>query len=116
MLNLCNTEAAIREGLFFDLTYANIGGWRYNEHRQFSFVRKSDNELILVVVNFDSEPADIAINLPIHLFEYFRLPEMERVKAHELLSGKSEVINFTPRFATDLVVPDYGAKLLKIKM
>ena len=116
VLNLCNTEAAIREGLFFDLTYANIGGWRYNEHRQFSFVRKSDNELILVVVNFDSEPADIAINLPIHLFEYFRLPEMERVKAHELLSGKSEVINFTPRFATDLVVPGYGAKLLKIKM
>ena len=116
ILNLCNSEAALREGQFFDLTYANIGGWRYNEHRQFSFVRKANKELIFIVVNFDADPADIAVNLPIHLFDYFHLPEMDGVKAQELLTGKTEIINFSPRHATDLIVQGYSAKLLKIIM
>ena len=116
ILNLCNSEAALRDGQFFDLTYANVGGWRYNEHRQFSFVRKKDKEVILAVVNFDADPVDIAVNLPVHLFECFNLPEMDGIKANELLSGKNEVINFSPRHATDLIVPGYSAKLLKIRM
>ena len=116
ILNLCNSEAAIREGLFFDLTYANIGGWRYNEHRQFSFARKAGREMLLIVVNFDPDPVDIAVNLPTHLFEYFQLPEMERVKAKDLFSGRSEVINLSPHHATDLIVPGYGAKILKVKL
>ena len=116
ILNLCNSEVALREGQFFDLTYANIGGWRYNEHRQFSFVRKADKELVFIVVNFDADPADIAVNLPSHLFDYFHLPEMDGIKAVELLTGKTEIINFSPRHASDLLVPGYSAKLLKIKM
>ena len=116
ILNLCNTETALSEGQFFDLTYANVNGWRYNEHRHFSFVRKADRELIFVVVNFDDAPADIAVNLPVHLFEYFQLPEMDNIKVKELLTGKSEIINFSPRHATDLLVPPHSAKLLKIKM
>lgn len=116
VLNLCNSEVALREGQFFDLTYANVGGWRYNERRQFSFVRKADKELILVVVNFDAEPVDIAVNLPTHLFDCFNIPEIDGIKAVELLTNKVEVINFSPRHATDLVVPGYSAKLLKMKM
>lgn len=116
VLNLCNSEVALREGQFFDLTYANVGGWRYNERRQFSFVRKADKELILVVVNFDAEPVDIAVNLPTHLFDCFNIPEIDGIKAVELLTNKFEVINFSPRHATDLVVPGYSAKLLKMKM
>ncbi|MBO7417440.1 MAG: alpha-amylase [Bacteroidaceae bacterium] len=116
VLNLCNSEAAFREGQFFDLTYANIGGWRFNEHRQFAFVRKFDKELILVIVNFDADPVDIAINLPTHLFEYFHIPEMEHVKAQDLLTGKHEFINVSPCHAMDAVIPGYSAKLLKIIM
>ena len=116
VLTLCNSEAAIRDGQFFDLTYANVGGWRYNEHRQYAFVRKADKEVIFIIVNFDENPADIAVNLPTHLFEYFQMPEMEHVKAHELLNGKTEIINVSPCHAMDVVIPGYGAKLLKIKM
>ena len=116
VLNLCNSEAAIREGQFFDLTYANIGGWRYNEHRQFAFVRKADREVIFIIVNFDEDPVDIAVNLPVHLFDYFKMPEMEHVKAQELLSDKSEFINVSPSHAMDIVIPGYSAKLLKINM
>ncbi|MCR4765413.1 MAG: alpha-amylase family protein [Bacteroidaceae bacterium] len=116
ILNLCNSEAALRDGKFFDLTYANVDGWRYDARRQYSFVRKDNKDLIFIVVNFDDKPVDIAVNLPIHLFEYFQLPEMDAIKAHELLTNKYEVINFSPRHATDLLIPAYSAKLLKIKM
>ena len=54
LLNICNSEKAIREGVFFDLTYANLAGWVFNEHKQYAFLRKQDDELILIMVNFDS--------------------------------------------------------------
>lgn len=41
VLTLCRQEEAIAHGLFFDLMYANIGGWRFNEHRQYAFLRNT---------------------------------------------------------------------------
>lgn len=40
VLTLCNEEQAIKKGVFFDLMYANINGWRFNEHKQYTFMRK----------------------------------------------------------------------------
>ena len=61
ILTLCNTEASIRRGSFFDLMYANRGGWRFNEHRQYVFLRKWGKEVLLGVVNFDPQRVDIAV-------------------------------------------------------
>ena len=33
--------------------YANINGWRFNEHKQYTFLRKYGRDLLLFVVNFD---------------------------------------------------------------
>ncbi len=35
LLTLCNEEKAISQGAFFDLMYANVNGWRFNEHKQY---------------------------------------------------------------------------------
>lgn len=37
ILTLCNEEQAIVQGAFFDLMYANQNGWRFNEHKQYTF-------------------------------------------------------------------------------
>ena len=63
VLTLCREEKAISQGQFFDLMYANIGGWRFNEHRQFTFLRKYGNEVLLFVINFDPVPAEVAVNI-----------------------------------------------------
>lgn len=39
ILTLCNEEKAISQGDFFDLMYANVNGWRFNEHKQYTFLR-----------------------------------------------------------------------------
>ena len=115
ILNLCNSEAAIARGCFFDLMYANLNGWQMNEHKQYAFLRKYDREVILVVANFSDLDSRISVNIPQHAFDYLQMPAFTRCTAQELLTGREEVISFTPNTPTAIDVPAYGGKLLKIK-
>lgn len=116
VLSLCKDEKAISQGDFFDLTYANVNGWRFNEHRQYTFLRKFKRDLLLFVVNFDRMPADLAVNLPSHAFDFLQIPQTNRCKAMDLLSGKEENLSLLPYKATDVSVGGYGGKILKIKL
>ena len=116
ILTLCRWEKAIARGLFFDLMYANVGGWRFNEHRQYTFLRKYENEVLLFVVNFDSAAADVAINIPPHAFSFLQMPQIERYQAVELITGKEETVSLLPYKATDVCVGPYSAKILKFKL
>ena len=116
ILTLCNEEPAIAQGSFYDLTYANVNGWRFNEHRQYAFLRKQERELLLCVVNFDHSPVDVAINIPSHAFDFLQIPQMDVYKATDLISGESEEICLLPNKATETVVNGYSGKLLKITL
>ncbi|MDR0895900.1 MAG: alpha-amylase, partial [Prevotellaceae bacterium] len=115
ILNLCLTEKAISEGLFFDLMYANMGGWRFNERRQYAFLRKAGNELLLIVANFDTVDVDIALNLPAHAFDYLKMAPQKSCQATDLLTGKQETISLLPNQATETTVSAQNGKVLKIR-
>lgn len=114
ILTLCNTEAAIRQGSFFDLMYANIGGWRFNEHRQYVFLRKWGKEVVLCVVNFDPQAVDVAINLPAHAFDCLQMPPIEECRTTDLLTGETSNISFVPYRPSEVSLEGYSGKLLKI--
>lgn len=114
LLNLCNQEKAIYDGAFFDLMYANVNGWKFNEHKQYTFLRKADNELLLIVVNFENYPVDIAINLPSLAFDVLQIPQSESCKATELLAGNVEDVWLLPYKAFQTSVGGYSGKILKI--
>lgn len=114
ILNLCHEEKAIAQGEFFDLMYANLGGWRFNEHRQYAFLRKYENELLLVTVNFDNMPVNVSINIPLHAFEYLHLPYIAHAQATDLLSGKTENICLQPDKSAEVSMEGYSGKILKI--
>ncbi len=116
LLNLCNSEAAIREGEMYDLMHANLRSEHFNPGKQFAFVRYHKGEVILVVVNFDEQDADIEINIPQHLFEYFGLQEQDMVRAEGLLSNSPFNISFCSTKPTQLLVPAYNGRLLKFKV
>lgn len=116
LLNLCNSEKAIREGQFFDLTYANLAGWVFNEHKQFAFLRKCDNELLLIVVNFDAMPARTAVNIPQHAFDFLGIPPCEAYQATELLSGNTEILPLLPDKTTPLLLDGMSGKILKFTL
>ena len=114
VLTLCREEKAIARGEFFDLMYANLGGWRFNEHRQYAFLRKHEKELLLIVVNFDNTPASVGVNIPLHAFEYLHIPHIARTKTMDLLSGKEESISLLPDKPAEVSIEGYSGKILKI--
>lgn len=116
ILTLCNEEKAIYEGVFFDLMYANVNGWRFNEHKQYAFLRKADNELLFIIVNFDHISVDIAINIPSHAFDFLQIPQMDVYSAVDLLTSKTENISLLPYKATKIVIEGYSGKILKMRL
>ena len=116
LLNICRTEAAIKEGDFFDLMYVNLNGWQMNEHKQYAFLRKAGKEVLLIVVNFADMPVQIGINLPQHAFDYLQMTPSTSCAATDLLSDKEEKISFTPSRPTNLSLNSWSGKILKIKL
>ena len=77
LLNLCNSEKALRGGLFYDLMYVNYENHHFNSDKQYVYFRKADNELLLIVVNFDDKNVQTGIHIPDFVFSNFlqALPE-----------------------------------------
>ena len=106
----------IREGVFFDLTYANLAGWVFNEHKQYAFMRKLDDELLLIMVNFDSIPVRAAVNIPQHAFDFLGIPYNLEYNAVELLTGNTEKLVLSPDKTTPVLLDAMNGKILKFKL
>lgn len=113
ILNLCHSEKAISDGLFFDLMYANMNSWKFNSDKQYAFLRKHKNELILFVVNFDDKKVDVEINLPIHAFEYLDMEEVPTIRGVNLLTDEEREYSLLSSKPVTLSTPKYGAKIVK---
>ncbi len=88
ILNLCNDNKAIREGGFYDLMYVNLQNPDFNPHSQFAFFRHTDDEILLVAVNFGHQATSMAINIPDHAFDFIKIPDGIPAK-EELLWGRN---------------------------
>lgn len=113
VLNLCNSEAAIAQGTFFDLMYVNET--TLNPHRHFAYLRHHDKDLLLVVANFDDAPCHAGVNIPAHAFDFLHIKPGKCV-AKELLHGDSKVATLTPREAFTVDVEPHSAVMWKIKI
>lgn len=92
-------EKAATEGRFFDLMYVNPAlAWH-----QFAWLRKADNEVLLIVVNFSDQPVQAEVVIPQHAFEVLGLTP-GTYHAHDLLSGESLSLHIDgdSRVAVDL--------------
>lgn len=116
LLNLCNTEKAISKGEFYDLTYSNLEGCAFNEHKQYTFIRKYENEVLLIIVNFDKSSVQAGINIPQHAFDFLNIPQAEECKSIDLLSDSKETICFTTNKLTQIKLEGCSGKILKIKI
>ena len=81
VLNIARTEKAVTDGLSYDLMYVN-----QQYQRQYAFLRKAANELLLVVVNFDDVPLAMDVRIPAHAFDYLKIKERS-AQATDLLTG-----------------------------
>lgn len=110
ILKIANKEKAVVSGEFFDLMYVNA-----HLDRQYVFIRKFENELLLVAVNFDDRPVCIGVNIPSHAFDYLSIPEKKYVST-DLLSGKRKSIELIKDSSLALSLDSRGACAMKIKL
>ena len=109
-LQLARKEKAVAEGLSFDLMYVN-----QHLQRQYAFLRKADNELLLVVVNFEDQEAVIDVNVPAHAFDYMDMKE-KNVIATDLLTKEKLAIRLKRDGSVRMAVPANSGRVWKVKM
>ena len=115
VLNIGRSEPAVVHGDFFDLMYVNGENPRFNPHRQFAFLRKHAHELLVIIVNFDSRPAAVEVNIPPHAFDFMGITPGEYA-ATDLISGDKTEKALSPEtpFVSELTA--YGAVVWKIAL
>lgn len=109
VLGIAKTEKAVCEGASFDLMYVNGA---YN--RQYAFLRKADNEVLLVVANFDEAMAVINVTIPGHAFDYLKIKEKNAI-ATDLLTDQSLKITLKRDEAVSVELQPLSAVVLKFK-
>ena len=108
VLNMANAHEAVTDGLFYDLAYVNGS----INQQVFPFIRKSDNETLLVLANFSDTDIEAPVVLPRHAFDYLQLAEGV-FPAVDLLSGKKHVFALHADTPCALTVPANGAVVLQ---
>ena len=106
---IARKEKAVSDGAFFDLMYVNG-----HLQRQYAFLRKADNDLLLVVANFDDQDVDIDVNLPAHAFDYLKIKECAAM-ATDLLSKEKLSMMLRPDGAVRMNVGARSARVWKVK-
>ena len=114
VMKAATTEAAISRGSFYDVMYANYHHAGFDPQRYYSFLRKADDEVILVVANFSRELQQAEVVLPQHVFDFLQLPEGE-TEAVDLLTGKRQMLNLAGDRAVSVEMEPYGGVMLKFK-
>ena len=109
VLTLARKEQAVGEGVFFDLMYVNG-----HLDRQYVFLRKAANDLLLVAVNFDDRPVSIGVNLPAHAFDFLGIPE-KKYTATDLLNGGKQTLHLKKDGCLALQLEERGSVVLKMK-
>ena len=115
LLRIAHREAAIYDGEFFDLTYANPSRQDFNPDREYAFLRKKDDIIVLVVANFAEHDKTSDIIIPAHAFDFWKIPEANFV-ARELLSGKLTTFALRRDASVRVVVPAYGCGIFKFNL
>jgi glycosidase len=116
ILQLCNTSPAIRQGLFYDLMYANPASSVFDPEKQFAFMRYYENELLLIVSNFDASEAVVRVFLPDQVFGYFGLEPAKFNQANDLLTNQKQPTEIKKDFYYPVHIPAHDAVIIKFSM
>lgn len=112
IMNFARTDKTV-SGQSYDLMYANPHSASFNPDRQYTFLRRSGRQLLVVVVNFDSLDRNIKLNIPEHAFEYLNLPDGKDIEGEDILTGASVAVRLSSREPLSITVPKNGAAIFK---
>ncbi len=113
ILHIAQTDPAVIHGQFYDLMYANQGNTYYNSARVYSFLRKYNKELLLVVANFDSNEQDLNISIPKDAFDYLKTEDNKPAWVTDLQNGNKVIGTLTSACPYRVKVQGYSGAVLR---
>ncbi|MDR1722704.1 MAG: alpha-amylase [Tannerella sp.] len=114
ILNLVREEKALASGNFYGLAYCNKYTPNFPSAQIMAYLRKYENELILVLINFDSGSHSFRLNIPKNAFDVLEIPDNVATSMRELLTGEEAIVALTYTCPFQCTLPGYSAKLLKV--
>ncbi len=109
LLNLAINDPVFGRGQFFDLMYANVG--RFDFTKQYAFLRSFDQEVALVVVNFDDKDAFLEIKTPELALDMFGLHKGMVGTVKNPISGDKGAMELNPEYPYQIEVPALGVAI-----
>ncbi|MDR1524685.1 MAG: alpha-amylase family protein [Tannerella sp.] len=115
ILTLTKNEKAFSLGHFYGLAYCNKDNPYFPSERMSAYLRKYENELIIVFINFDNREHHFRTIIPKNAFDVLNIPDNTASKAKELLSGEETICSLTRACPYQECMPAYSVKILKIR-
>ena len=113
ILTIAQTEPAVVKGMFYDLTYANLDNPHFNAHRHYIFLRKHENDVLLVVANFSETTQTVRIRIPDEAFNALGFADNQAARLTDLLTGKQSISTLTSACPFQLSLPAYSGRVIK---
>ena len=93
--------------------YANSRNPYFNVNRQYVFMRKYLNEVLLVVVNFDKNEQTVRVKIPSEAFHSLGFDDNKAAVLTDLLTGETSISTLTAACPFQLTLSAYSGNLLK---
>lgn len=113
LIKISLSEPAIVSGKKYDLQYANRDSSNYDIARLYSFLRKSDDSLIMTIVSFSSDIKTIRIKIPRNAFEYLGIDKEVLEGGSDLFDEDSAEYTLIPDVKTEISLNSLGIKIIK---
>lgn len=115
ILHIAADEKAITQGRFYGLAYCNKDNPDFPSEQMMSYLRKFENELILVFINFDDKAHNFRIRIPKEAFDFLDIPDNTASKTEELISGEECISSLTFACPYQGDIAPLAVKILKFK-
>ncbi len=116
LLNITLSEKAITKGVMFDLEFANFENTKFNTHEQYAYFRKYEEELLLIVLNFDDKQLETEVRFPYEAFQYLKLEEGQNYRVVNLLdeTDKFPLLTLSSKELFVVLMPAWKGMILKL--
>ncbi len=116
LLNIAVNEKAIHSGEKFDLQYANNQSVEYDQNKIYSFLRKYEDSLLLIVANFSDLDKYVPVSLPDAAFKYLKIETEKTYSGTDLISGKKSQFRLYPDCVAVVNVKQFGFRIIRLSL
>ena len=113
-MQIARKEKAV-DGEFYDLMYVNPWSEHFDNNKQYAFLRKNEDEMLFIVVNFDDKDVEIQVRIAPHAMDFMQIPE-KKYKAKDLLSDEKQDMILAPDALVPMKIKARNARVWKVKL